>query len=173
MSDSSAYGLTDCARQILDQIPRRAWARGLFRADESTARTLYLWALIRWERKLGLVALEQMKVDLHSLADALDARLCGIAANVHADIAKGPIWASTGKPVEFEWSTDHSPAEFEILVQQAQSEAQQMGHDYIGSEHLLLAVIRLADLELGQILSKHRVAYDHTRHMILSILGQA
>jgi ATP-dependent Clp protease ATP-binding subunit ClpA len=123
--------------------------------------------LIRWERKIGLASLEEMGVDLHSLADKLDALLTRFAEERPTVARRGVVVDSrTGERILF----DPAPA-LAPLLEQAVREARQLGHNYVGSEHLLLAVISSADSELAAILDDHLIAHDGAQETILELLG--
>src|SRR5262245_8488747 len=60
---------TTSAIHIIEQLWPRAADRGITcEVNEQTVPTLALWALLRWERKLGLVALERTRVKAEELA---------------------------------------------------------------------------------------------------------
>ena len=50
-------------------------------------------------------------------------------------------------------------------------EAQQLGHDYIGTEHLLLGLIREGDGEAAQVLIGMGADLARTRHEVIRLLG--
>jgi hypothetical protein len=71
-----ARGYTTSAINIIGQIWPRMADRGM-NADltSATAAMLTLWSLLKWERKLGLVALERVGVDIDALARDVDQTL--------------------------------------------------------------------------------------------------
>jgi len=158
---------TDSAQLIVQQLVDRAGDRGLFHVDDASVVPLALWTLIRWERKVGLVALETMGVDLHSLADKLDALLTRLA-DEHPVVFKDgvAVYAKTGARIGSDLSTA-----IETLLTQSESEACKLEHNYVGSEHLLLAIITRANSQLSAILQDHLVTYDCTKDTILEVLG--
>jgi len=167
MSSLTDRRFTDSAQRIVQQISRRANDRGLFCEDDATVTALALWTLIRWERKVGLVALERMGVDLHGLADKLDARLSRLA-DLHPVTAKDgvAIFANTGERLHSDW-----PTAIEPFLALSESEARKLKHNYVGSEHLLLAIIANADPELSRILDDQHITYDCSKATILEVLG--
>ena len=167
VSSSADPRFTDSMRRIIQQMGERARVRGLLALDEVCAPPLALWTLIRWERKIGLAALEEMGVDLHGLADRLDALITRLAEE-RPTVARGGVVvdARTGERILF----DPAPALAPLLAQAAR-EARRLGHNYVGSEHLLLAIISSADSELAAILNNRLIAYDCTRATILELLG--
>ena len=58
----------------------------------------------------------------------------------------------------------------EPLLAAAEHEALGLGHNWVGSEHLLLAIIQLADLRLREVLEWHRVVYDGVRQAVRKLL---
>ncbi|GII64421.1 hypothetical protein Skr01_45060 [Sphaerisporangium krabiense] len=56
------------------------------------------------------------------------------------------------------------------VVVQAQEEARSLDHDYIGTEHLLLALLRQPDSVGGRILTRHGLDHDRARDMIARLL---
>ena len=164
----SARGVTDSAQRILNLIPMRSGDRGLHVVDEDSFVMLALWSLLRWERKVGLVALECLRVGLEALSRRLD-QLLTAKADEHPVAASpsGIVLLKTGEPYEH-WDFHKV---LEPLLREAEDEALAMKHDYVGSEHLLLAVIKLARTDLAQVLESHSVTCDRVRATILDILG--
>src|SRR5436190_1754937 len=73
----SARHFTDAAQRIISHIAERALDRGMVfgELNEATAGMLMLLSLLRWERKVGLAALEGMGVATDALARELDAAI--------------------------------------------------------------------------------------------------
>jgi ATP-dependent Clp protease ATP-binding subunit ClpA len=142
-----ARHLTDATQMILGQVPMRASARGVLILDGVSVVRLTLWALLCWERKLGLIALERVGVDRFGLARELD----------------GLMEIRTGEP--------YGPADFtsliEPLLRQAEREAAELGNNWVGSEHLSLAIVRTADPELASLLRRHGATYERVREAIV------
>ena len=59
----------------------------------------------------------------------------------------------------------------EPLLAAAEHEALGLGHNWVGSEHLLLAILRLADSRLREVLERHRIVYDEVRQAVLKLLS--
>ncbi|ANQ53161.1 Clp protease ClpX [Thermosipho affectus] len=53
----------------------------------------------------------------------------------------------------------------------AQEEAKELGHSYVGTEHLLLAILKLNDKRLRKILEGYGISYSKIRNEIISIVG--
>ena len=158
---------TDNLVTILMAIPGRMTARSHPYADEDTMVMFALWSLLRWERKLGLAALETMGADVPALTSDLDALLR--QKNMENPVAKGPeglVFAKTGLPVP----VVDEQALLEPLVDQAERESRAMGDKWVGSEHLLLAIIEVADIELSTLLLKHSVTGEKAQEAIAKLL---
>ncbi len=167
MSSLTERHFTDPTQRIIQQLPLRAHARGVLYVNAESVFTLALWTLIRWERKVGLVALEWMGVDLHLLTDNLDARLSRLKDR-HPVMAKDGVamFSNTGERVNPDW-----PTAIEPFLALCEAEARKLKHSYVGSEHLLLAIIANADPELSAILCDHDISYECTKATILEVLG--
>ena len=164
-----ARPITDSARHILRQIPDRAADRGLHVVDESTLPMLVLWSILLWERKVGRSALDWIGVEWFRLVCDLD-KLLTEKAKEHP-IAFDPernmaVFAKSREPYH-SWYFD---SVVEPLLGQSQREAASLRHDYIGSEHLVLAVISLADPMLLEVLRRHHIDHPRSKQAILEIL---
>jgi ATP-dependent Clp protease ATP-binding subunit ClpA len=158
--------LTGPAERLVGQISQRAIDRGFFGVDEASIVPLALWTLIRWERKVGLATLELMGVDLHSLADKLDALLTQFKTEQSVRIRNGTLVnATTRDTVVRDVLTLLQP-----LLKQAESEGRQLKHNYVGSEHLLLAIIKCADSRMSAILQDHLITYECTKESVCEFL---
>jgi ATP-dependent Clp protease ATP-binding subunit ClpA len=163
----SKRSFTDSCALVIQQIKPRAYERGLLVVADNMIPTLALWTLIRWERKVGLAALEAMG-DLPALTDQLD-RLLDEECRENPVAAKNGVlvYRESGEPVpRVDWQTLLEP-----LLGQAEKEAAAMGHSYVGTEHVLLAVIKLADAKLSLLLDQHSLRHENVKKMILEILG--
>src|SRR5688572_6421021 len=64
---------TDSAINIIAQLGPRAIERGIStEINDQTILMLALWTVLRWERKLGLVALERLGVEANAMATDVD-----------------------------------------------------------------------------------------------------
>jgi ATP-dependent Clp protease ATP-binding subunit ClpA len=161
--------ITDSAQHILKQIPSRASDRGLHVVDGASIVMLALWAVLLWERKIGLVALEGSGADRFDLVRGLD-RLLEEKASDHPvayDKQRGAlVLAKTGRHYDG-WDFE---ALLEPLLSQAEHEAKELGHNYVGSEHLVLSVVRLADPALRTLLQQHGVHHNQVAEAVVSLL---
>jgi ATP-dependent Clp protease ATP-binding subunit ClpA len=159
----SARHITSTAQHILKQILSRAADRGLDVADAGSVVLLVLWSLLLWERKAGRVALERLGVDPFDLAREVDRLLVEKAAEapVACDSQRqGPVIVQV-------WDFDHLLGP---LLQRAEHEALALGHGWVGSEHLLLAVVGLADEGLSAILRQRSVDHGRVSEAVLGVL---
>lgn len=157
----SARRFTDSAVRIVEQLWPRAMDRGMSsEVTEQTVPMLALWSVLRWERKVGLVALERNGVNVDALACDVDRAI---------DAACGDFRRANGPPQVCGVVVDFL-APLAPLLETAERESLSLGHDWVGSEHLVLALIRIADLRLKRVLEQHGVAYDAVRKSILEIL---
>ncbi len=53
----------------------------------------------------------------------------------------------------------------------AQEEAKDLGHSYVGTEHILLAILKLNDKPLSNILEKYGLTYARVKNEVISIVG--
>uniref|UniRef100_A0A7C4CGD4 ATP-dependent Clp protease ATP-binding subunit n=1 Tax=Fervidobacterium thailandense TaxID=1008305 RepID=A0A7C4CGD4_9BACT len=53
----------------------------------------------------------------------------------------------------------------------AQEEAKDLGHSYVGTEHLLLAILKLNDKPLSTILERYGLTYARVKNEVISIVG--
>jgi len=165
----SARHVTDSAQRILNLIPSRSRDRGLDFVDNDSIILLALWSLLRWERKVGLVSLEHIGTDTESLSRHLDELLTAKAEENPVGARNGVlILKKTGEPYK---EPDFS-ALLEPLLGQAEHEAMALGHNYIGSEHILLAVIKLANRQLTEVFERHGLSYERIRSSAVDVLGQ-
>lgn len=168
----SARHITDSTQRILEQIPSRAGARGLHVVDAQSIVMMALWSLLLWERKVGRVALERMGVDPFDLARDLDGLLRARASEdriTYGGWQHTWVLAKTNVTCVYRhWDFD---AVLEPLLEQAEHEALDLGHNYVGSEHLLLAILRLADPALSQLFEKRSPTHSGAKVAILDLLG--
>jgi ATP-dependent Clp protease ATP-binding subunit ClpA len=164
----SARHVTESAQRILHLIPLRSGDRGLHVVDEESFVMVALWSLVRWERKVGLVALERLDIDIDSVSRRLDELLSAKAENNPVVSSEGGLMVEKTREPYKHWDFDEL---LEPLLRQAEHEAFALKHSYIGSEHLLLATIKLASPNLAQVLQAHDVTYERVRDSVVDILA--
>ena len=165
----AARHFTTCAVHIVEQLWPRAGDRSMVtELTEETVPMLCLWTLLRWERKVGLVALDRTGVDLNALAHDVDEALDAACADIEKQagprkfqtlaFGHGSIIIDDRKPLI-------------PLLAEAEHESVGLGHTWVGSEHLLLAIIKLADPRLRALLERYHVEYEAVRQAIVHILA--
>ena len=166
--DLAGRHFTTSAIHIVEQVWPRAADRCM--SSEVTAQTtpmLGLWSLLRWERQVGVVVLERLGVEVDALARDVDRALDAVCTEARRQ--KGPprlhILLSGHRMVAV-----NITAPLETLLGAAEHEALGLGHNWVGSEHLLLAIVRLADPRLRELLDHHRVVYDGVRQAVRDFL---
>lgn len=163
-------GFTDQASRIVMQLRDRALHRGIYPVLEGPSlNALALWTIVRSERRVGLVALETLRVGLDELAqDLVDVFREHREANPLAERNGALIFQRTGQPVP--------PINYEALLdpflRRAEQEARTIGHNYVGSEHLVLAVISSADSRLSTLMRSHGITHERVKQAILKLLGR-
>lgn len=151
----AARHFTTSAIHIIEQMLPRAADRSI--STEITEQTILmqaLWSVLRWERKVGLVALDRIGVDTDALARDVD-----------RELLKLRTLSSGHCSLVMDIETSIIP-----LLAAAEHEALELGHNWVGSEHLLLAIVRLADPSLCEVLERHRIVYNEVRLMVLDLL---
>ena len=164
----SARHFTTCAVYVVEQLWPRAADRSMSaEVTEQTVPMLVLWSVLRWERKVGLVALERMGVDVDALARDVDRALDEACAEFRR--MNGPPRVQTlpsgQRGIVLDFRAPLTP-----LLDAAEHEALGLGHTWVGSEHLLLASIRIGGARLREVLDRHRVGYDGVRQAVLDFL---
>jgi ATP-dependent Clp protease ATP-binding subunit ClpA len=164
----AARNFTQSAIHIVEQLcPRAADRRMTSEANEQTVNMLALLAVLRWERKVGVVALERMGVNIDALARAVDDALSATCADIrqHAGPPEYQTLPSGQRAVVVDFDTPLEP-----LLATAEAEALGMDHEYVGTEHILLATIRRACPRLREILQAHGITYVRTKAPIIEVL---
>jgi ATP-dependent Clp protease ATP-binding subunit ClpA len=165
----SARHITDSAQHILGQVPSRASDRGLYVVDRFSLLILVLWSLVLWEGKLGRIALEKIGLDLFELAHRLDGLLTERAREhpvAYDHKQRLLVLVNTGEPYQ-PWDF---AAILEPLLQQAEHEARELGHDYVGSEHLVLAICASAGSPLSDLLQQYGMSRQPVKEAVLNVL---
>jgi ATP-dependent Clp protease ATP-binding subunit ClpC len=67
---------------------------------------------------------------------------------------------------------DDEPAALRGILERAGAETRELGHGYIGSEHLLLALLGAAGSHAAHRLEAAGARYDDVRALIVRIVGQ-
>ena len=159
---------TTSAIHIVEQLWPRAADRSIStELNDQTILMLALWSILRWERKVGLVALERMKVEPDALARDVNESLHTACAEIRQQMGPPKLQKLPGGQlgVVVDFNTPLAP-----LLAAAEHEALELGHSWVGSEHLLLAIVRLADPRLCDVLKMHGVNYGDLKETVVEIL---
>lgn len=123
------------------------------RLSSSSVGTEHLFlAMLREKDPILLKTLEYFKSNPSQIREIIEKDLRIEGAGLLKDI---PFNASLKKTIEFAWD-----------------EARQLGHSYVGSEHLLLGLLREASGIIGKILGSIGITYSSAKNKIISFLGE-
>ncbi len=130
--------------QIVQQVPLRAEARLLLEIDNDTAGLLLLWSLIRWERNFPIRTLEAMGIDLWALTRDVDEQLRSRCT----EAPRSSILAARSRDCD---------SLLRFWLDRAAMEARALHRDYVGAEHLLLALLHKTDSPAATVLRSRGV----------------
>jgi ATP-dependent Clp protease ATP-binding subunit ClpC len=143
--------LTDRAHHDLDLALEFARKRG---ADEVTALDVAK-ALVAERSSFATAALFDLGVPIEEVRRDLDAEAPPATSEV------------PGPPAEL---THWTPG-LERIVEESRRQAHELGVEYYGSEHLLLAVLSDRDSAPARIFARHGGGYDEAREVIAAYDG--
>ncbi|MBC8108312.1 MAG: hypothetical protein H7Z14_17130 [Anaerolineae bacterium] len=113
-----------------------------------------LLGLTKEPRGLCHLALSRMGVDLHEL---------------RRDLENQPRSLDAGTaPTKLPQTRD-----FKVAIQEAIEIARELGHKHVGTEHMLLALLRNPDFASARVLARQEVSFERASAMILTISGEA
>jgi ATP-dependent Clp protease ATP-binding subunit ClpA len=58
----------------------------------------------------------------------------------------------------------------EPMLSAAELESKELGHNWIGSEHLVLSILRVSDPVLSSLLGQHGASYEQVKRSVVEIL---
>ena len=132
--------------------------------------------MLLWERKVGLVSLEkaggnrfELILGVDRLLDERASELPAAYESQHAkncDNQRITIALPKHDRPFVRWDSDEL---MEPLLDEAQQQATQLGHNYIGSEHLVLTIVKLADPRLSALLRDCGVTYHQVRNAVIRL----
>jgi len=64
-------------------------------------------------------------------------------------------------------------AETQAVLRAAAEEADRLSHAYIGTEHLLLGLLRVEDSKAASVLTSHGLRLDDVRRTLVALLGES
>ncbi len=166
--DLYAYRCVEDLIQIIEQVPPRAAARRPIVFDDSSVAMPVLWTILRWERTWLLKCLEEMGVDMWDITCELDALIDERGTSEALPVG---LVATAGSRQRFvPPALDRCLWE---LLHRARAEATALQQDYVGTEHVLLAVIAGADARLSALLSNHGITHESVKAAVLKLLAEA
>jgi ATP-dependent Clp protease ATP-binding subunit ClpA len=166
--DLSGRHFTDKACRAVEHARDRAVDRGMVSGEltEATAGMLTVLSILRWERTVARAALERTAADLDALARELDA-----AIDAEGRAARDPGGSRfTALPAGRRGIVVDTAMALRRLLEQAEHEALGLRHNWVGTEHLVLASVRLACPRFWELLDRHRIGYDGLRQAVLDVL---
>ena len=141
--------------QVLDGATLRAAGRGPIPLDDPTVGLLLFWTILRGERTFLLRSLEQLGVDMWALTCDVDDLL-----QRKRFPPNDPRAASCRSDLSYEHLEGELEEPLWAWVDWAEQQAIALGHPYVGTEHLLLAIVAGADESLAAVLARHRLDYQ-------------
>ena len=143
----NGYNFTERVRKVLSMAREAAVQRD----HEYVGTEHILLGLIHEGSGVGAAVLRDLGVDLEGVVKTIDATL---------KRGKGP---GTGPDLPY---TSRAKKVLELSM----SEARELGHSYVGTEHLLLGLIREEKGIAAQVLSASNVTLNHARTETLRLL---
>ncbi|MGA2060474.1 MAG: Clp protease N-terminal domain-containing protein [Thermoguttaceae bacterium] len=152
--------------EIIEQLPARWAARAPMVLDESSVGMLLLWTLIRWERRFPLTAMEGMGVDIWAFTRDVDQLLENEKTQKSGENSQAPA----------KGPNDLNPL---VLLQEltnrwlqrAEDEARNLGHAFLGAEHLLLALAAGADPSWSPLFARYGIDHERLKNTVLQALA--
>lgn len=142
-------GLTQRAQRIINVLSQDEAKR--FGNDRLLPEHILL-AIIKDGEGVGVKALQSLSVDLNKLINDLEASL---------EEKKSGLIIGDVPPSQ----------KTQKILEDSAEEARNMGHNYIGTEHLILATLRDPMSVTAQILDDHRITMERLREAIIKIIG--
>ena len=153
-----------CTTKVIDvllQVRREAADRTRL-LNHPFTESMTLLTMLRSEINVAQAALGEMEVDLGGLKKQLDKLL---------DRCDRVVFRSQ-EEVDEDLAHSYQEASATIwdLVERGKKEAAALRHDYVGTEHLLLTIIRTADASLSSILADSGVTFAAAHNAIRKLL---
>ena len=153
------------SKQAAQQRGTGRFARFTVRARDvvSEAQTLAR------DRRNPSVDPEHLLVTLLGATEALAAKLVGALGGDPAALA-ATVTARLPGPAET--VPEHVPfsAAAKQLLEETMQSALDLGHNYVGTEHILLGLLRMPDTVAGQVLGEAGFTYDRTKETLRTVL---
>jgi ATP-dependent Clp protease ATP-binding subunit ClpA len=139
--------LTDTSLIVLKQTIDRACARFFIGA---VSPIVLLWSILRWEPKRGVHLIAECGVDLNKFECEVS-RILGLMGKEQREDAITPVF-------------DFEPVAKCVTI--ARQEATLLGQSYIGTEHLVLALLKAADPVLNDLFNRFDFTYAKYREAL-------
>ena len=145
--------------QVIEQVPLRAAVRRPLTIQCTSVGLLLLWSILRWERTFAIQTLERLNIDIWSLTRDVDEALNRCSEQAQ----ESGTWANSDylDPLLGDW------------LDQAVEQARILRHDFLGGEHLLLALLADTDPELTAIFRQSGLTYDLLKQAVVAAFGAA
>ncbi len=154
--------------QVVGQVAERAAVRLPLVFDHEAAALLIVWTVLRWERTFLIECLEGLGVDMWRLTCDVDAALKG---RRQRDAQGDPRWAiADADAPEFARSLQVG---LSYWLDLAEGQSHQSGHPYLGTEHLLLAILASPPPALAEVFARHGLDRDRVQGAVLAALANA
>src|SRR5947199_7197350 len=150
LESMNGYNFSDRVRKVL-QIAREEAAR---LHHEYVGTEHILLGIIREGEGVAAAVLTHLNVDLEE-----------IQQNIEAIVKKGKAAAAAGPDLPY-------TSRAKKVLEFAMSEARELNHRYVGTEHLLLGVLREEKGIGAQVLTDAGVTLETARSEVLRVLGQ-
>lgn len=149
-SYSSGYNFTERTRKVLALARMEAARAEAASVDDSHV----LLGLIVEAEGVAVAAMINLGLDLDEIADGMRSKSKNAEAGKSKRDDEVPFSRRAKKILEY-----------------AMGEARELGHSYVGTEHLLLGLLRVGDGESVAELARTRVTYETVRAEVLRLLG--
>jgi ATP-dependent Clp protease ATP-binding subunit ClpC len=135
---------TDRLRKIVRFAKQAAGTDSLVRPEH------LLWGLLREGSGVATFILRDLGADVERMRSEIEAF----------------VGEPASKPEDTLFST-----EAKQVIDRSAEEARQLDHEYIGSEHLLLALLHEPSGIVALIMQRHRTSYDQVRAKLVAIMA--
>ncbi len=158
--DSQSLADKRCTTKVIDVLLHVLQQAADPRRDLNHPLTecMTLLAMLRAELNVAQGVLARIAVDQETLEGRLNTLLA--RCERHAGGSEDVSTHSNREASATVWD----------LVERSSMEAASLKHEYVGSEHLLLAIVRGADAGLSAVLSASGITYEGCREAIVEIL---
>jgi hypothetical protein len=120
----------------------------------------------------GDLATEHLLLGLFAPAEGIAAQILDEAGITRADVEQRILDEGSRGSAVGEVEPPFAPGALEC-VERAGAEALRLGHNYVGTEHLLLALFGDSDSLAASILTELGATYDHFRDRVIERLGRS